>query len=79
MSSRRRITELEQKIPDLTVEELEEVIRFRKQHALHLYPKVRRLALKHVHRLEAFLRLKLNQSEPEPGAIPSYTRNMTGV
>jgi uncharacterized coiled-coil protein SlyX len=71
MSSWRRLEELEQKVPDLTIEELEEVIRFRKQHAQHLQPKVRRLAMKRVHRLESVLRQKLNQSDPESKASPS--------
>jgi hypothetical protein len=49
---------LERKLPDVTIEQLEEVIRFRKQHAQHLQPKIRRLAMKRVHALEALLRQK---------------------
>ena len=44
MSQWKRMQDFEQRLPDLTVEELRELIQFRSEHAQLLQPKIRRLA-----------------------------------
>lgn len=63
MSHWRHIEELEKKLPDITIEQLEEVIRFRRQHAQRLQPKICKLAMKRVHALESLLQQKQSERE----------------
>jgi hypothetical protein len=63
MSNWRHIEELEKKLPDITIEQLEQVIRFRRQHAQHLQPKTCKIAMKRVHALEALLEQKQSERD----------------
>ena len=66
MTALKRLIELEKRLPDLTLEELEEAIRIRKTHADLLQPKIRKLALKKVNKLESWLRQKKLQLADNP-------------
>jgi hypothetical protein len=59
----RHIEELEKKLPDITIEQLKEVIRFRRQHAQRLQPKVCKIAMKRVYALETLLQRKQLERE----------------
>ena len=63
MSRSKRLEDLEQNLPELTIEQLEAEIPFWTQHAQQLQPKIRKLAMKRVHKLQAALRQKLNERD----------------